>query len=149
MSNDSRVWITPDAHRRLTVELAVLQGTAEPAEAESLGIHLVEGPDARESRIHKIEELIRDAVIGQAPPDDGVAEPGMVLTIRYADDPDTETFLLGAREGVSGEAMSVYSPSSPLGQALMGAARGEQRSYKVPSGKTVSVTLVEAVPYSA
>jgi transcription elongation factor GreA len=149
MSNDSRVWITPNAHRRLTVELAVLRGTAEPAEAESMGIHLVEGPDAREARIHRIEDLLRDAVIGQAPPDDGVAEPGMVLTIRYADDPETETFLLGAREGVAGEAMSVYSPSSPLGRALLGARRGERRSYELPSGRTVSVTLVEAVPYRA
>ncbi|MBR8744134.1 GreA/GreB family elongation factor [Nocardiopsis sp. MG754419] len=147
MSHDSRAWLTPGAHRRLTVELAVLHGTAEPAEAENLGIHLVEGADAREARAHRIEDLLRDAVIGQAPPDDGVAEPGMVLTVRHGDETETETFLLGAREGVAAEEMSVYSPGSPLGEALLGAVRGEERSYRVPNGRTVRVTLVDAVPY--
>ncbi|WP_026117341.1 GreA/GreB family elongation factor [Nocardiopsis alkaliphila] len=149
MSHADRVWLTPSAHRRLTVELAILNGTADPAEAEALGIRLPEGKEARESRVHKLEELLKDAVTGEAPPDDGVAEPGMVLTVRHGDETETETFLLGLREGANEEELSVYSPQSPMGQALLGAARGEERSYKVPSGKTVRVTLVDAVPYQA
>ncbi|AFR06116.1 MULTISPECIES: GreA/GreB family elongation factor [Nocardiopsis] len=149
MSNDSTAWLTPGAHRRLTVELAALNGHTDTAEAESLGIRLAEGKDAREARIHKLEELLKHAVIGEAPPDDGVAEPGMILTVRYGGEEDTETFLLGVREGALDEELSVYSPQSPLGQALLGAVRGEERSYAVPSGRTVKVTLVDAVPYQA
>jgi transcription elongation factor GreA len=34
------------------------------------------------------------------PPDDGVVEPGMVLTVRYEGEDDTETFLIASRAGV-------------------------------------------------
>ena len=149
MTNANRVWLTPSAHHRITVELSVLNGTTDPEEADKLGIRLPEGKDARESRVLKLEELLKDAVIGESPPDDGVAEPGMVLTVRHGDETETDTFLLGFREGASGEELSVYSPESPMGQALLGAARGEERSYKVPSGRTVRVTLVDAVPYQS
>jgi transcription elongation factor GreA len=100
---------------------------------------------SRQARILQIHDLLANAVVGEDPPDDGIAEPGMVLTVRY-DDGETETFLLGVRvDDQSG--MEVYSPQSPLGKAIGGARPGEQRSYLVPSGATVTVTLVDAVPY--
>ena len=37
----------------------------------------------------------------------------------------------------------------PLGAALLNAKVGETRSYTVPSGNTVNVTLVSAEPYHA
>ena len=57
---------------------------------------------ARQERIRQIQDLLANAVVDKTPPDDGVAEPGMVLTARYDDTGDTETFLLGVRgaEGV-------------------------------------------------
>ena len=65
--------------------------------------------------------------------DDGVAEPGMVLTVRYDDTGEIETFLLGVR-GVEDADIDVYSMQSPLGSAIAGARVGEQRTYSIPSG---------------
>jgi transcription elongation GreA/GreB family factor len=86
------------------------------------------------------------AVVGEDPPDDGIAEPGMVVTIRYDDTGDTETFLLGVRCAEYGD-MEVYSNQSPLGAAIMGARPGERRTFTLPSGANLTVTLLKAVPY--
>ncbi|OHV01311.1 GreA/GreB family elongation factor [Mycobacterium talmoniae] len=141
MTSSERVWITPQTRDRLQAELAAL---AEP-HVEDEAVDLDER-QARQARIHQIHDLLNDAVVGEDPPDDGVAEPGMVLTVRYDATGETETFLLGAR-GVEHADLEVYSTQSPLGTAIIGAGRGEQRSYRVPSGATVSVTLLDAVPY--
>lgn len=141
MTSPERVWITPETRDRLQAELAELSESHAEAEAEDL-----DARRARQARIHQIHDLLSDAVVGEDPPDDGVAEPGMVLTVRYDGSDETETFLLGAR-GVEHGDMEVYSTQSPLGTAITGARPGEQCSYRVPSGATVSVTLVDAVPY--
>jgi transcription elongation GreA/GreB family factor len=72
----------------------------------------------------------------------------MVLTIRYDDDGETETFLLGVR-GAEDSELEVYSVHSPLGSAIAGARPGEQRTYTIPSGANLPVTLLSAVPYGA
>lgn len=87
-----------------------------------------------------------DSVVGEDPLDDGVAEPGMVVTIRYDDTSDIETFLLGVRGAEYGHT-EVYSIQSPLGAAIAGARPGERRAYTLPSGAILTVTLLEAVPY--
>jgi transcription elongation factor GreA len=68
------------------------------------------------------------------------------LTIRYDDTGDIETFLLGVRGAEHGD-MNVYSNRSPLGAAIEGARPGERRTYSLPSGGILAVTLLEAVPY--
>ena len=40
--------------------------------------------------------MLVDAVVGEDPPNDGVAEPGMVVTVRFGGSDEVETFLLGA-----------------------------------------------------
>jgi transcription elongation factor GreA len=146
MRETDRAWLTPEAFQRLRTELTGLieQETrgGDGGDAEVL----MEGT-RRKARIRELRELLHNAVVGRTPPDDGIAEPGMVLTIRFDDDAETETFLLGVRDGGDTGDLEVYSPDSPLGQALSGARQGEQRSYQVPSGRTVWVTLVRAVPY--
>ncbi|MBS9534038.1 GreA/GreB family elongation factor [Mycobacterium sp. M1] len=137
MTEPNGVWMTQDARDRLEAELAELRTAPEPDEYDER--------QARQARVHQIHELLASAVVGEDPPDDGVAEPGMVLTVRYDDGGDTETFLLGVRDD-HGD-LEVYSSESPLGRAIVGAKPGEQRSYQVPSGATVAVTLVDAVPY--
>ena len=137
----ARPWLTADAHARLTAELADLQREPDDGASEQ---DRLDRRQHRQARIRQLQNLLRNAVIGEDPPDDGVAEPGMVLTVRY-DDGDTETFLLGSRDE-TGE-LEVCSPDSPLGQALAGAKPGEKREYEVPSGAVVRVTLVEAHPY--
>ncbi|PXY27911.1 GreA/GreB family elongation factor [Prauserella muralis] len=143
-----RVWLTQDAYDRLCGELARLRSvpTAADGGAESLEPD-VEERHRRQNRIRELEALLHRAAVGETPPDDGIAEPGMVLTVRFDDDRDTETFLLGLRDGAEQDGLEVYSPDSPLGTALLGARQGEQRSYVVPSGATVRVTLIRAVPF--
>jgi transcription elongation GreA/GreB family factor len=90
--------MSPRAYERLQRELATLR-VLHPGATED------GGPDdnatavqrAWRSRIQRIHDLLDNAVVGEDPPDDGVAEPGMVLTIRYDDTGDIETFLLGVR----------------------------------------------------
>lgn len=138
------VWLTPQAADRLRKELAELTTPAETA--DDPGEHALARTQERAERLQQIQKLLDEAVIGQDPPDDGVAEPGMVLTIRYDGSGDMMTFLLGMREAEGGD-LDVYSPDSPLGAALVGARQGEQRSYHVPSGTLLPVTLLKAVPY--
>ncbi|MEB3070895.1 GreA/GreB family elongation factor [[Mycobacterium] vasticus] len=140
MSDSQGVWMTQQAKDRLLAELEEL---SEPVGGS--GTEDISEQQSRQARIHQIHDLLAVAVVGEDPPDDGVAEPGMVLTIRY-EDGDTETFLLGVRDDDQ-SGMEVYSPQSPLGKALTGARPGEQRSYQVPSGASVTVTLLDAVPY--
>jgi transcription elongation GreA/GreB family factor len=141
MTDAERVWMTQQTRDRLEAELAELTEPRDDADVDDWSER-----QARQSRIHQIHELLTNAVVGEDPPDDGVAEPGMVLTVRYDDTGETETFLLGVRDDDQ-SGMEVYSTQSPLGKALSGARPGEQRSYQVPSGATVSVTLLDAVPY--
>lgn len=141
-STASRVWLTPQAHHRLRNELTALlaprRGSAETGDFAS--------QRDRETRVRQINDLLTNAIVGEDPPDDGVAEPGMVLTVRFDDTGETETFLLGAR-GAEHGTIEVYSPDSPLGAAVNGARQGEQRAYRTPSGVEVVVTLLNAVPY--
>jgi transcription elongation factor GreA len=71
-----------------------------------------------------------------------------VVTVYFHDDKTTEKFLIGTRqEGVNAGKLEVYSPNSPLGAALLDAKEGEQRSYTLPNGNTMKVTLKKAEPY--
>ncbi|OXM45665.1 GreA/GreB family elongation factor [Amycolatopsis alba] len=139
----SSPWLTPETHARLVRELAALRrSTAGERDGDDeIALHT-----HRQARIRQIEDVLRGAVVGQDPPDDGIAEPGMVLTVEY-DDGDTETFLLGTRDEAGQGDLEVYSPDSPIGRALHGAKPGDRREYRVPSGGAVRVTLVGAEPY--
>ncbi|MGW0180549.1 GreA/GreB family elongation factor [Nocardia sp. NPDC003345] len=148
MTTGAPIWLTQQAHDQLRSELAEL------LTVDATGGHDTTDPDdritarhRRLARIAHIRDLLTHAVFGEDPPDDGIAEPGMVLTVRYDGPGDTETFLLGDRDAANGD-LEVYSPDSPLGAALTGARRGEQRTYRVPNGAEIRVTLLEAVPYS-
>ena len=141
-----RVWLTPQAHHRLRNELTTLLAPARTSLGEDTGESSFTSRRDRETRIRQINDLLTNAIVGEDPPDDGVAEPGMVLTVRFDDTAETETFLLGAR-GAEHGTIEVCSPDSPLGAAVHGARRGEQRAYRTPNGTTVLVTLLDAVPY--
>lgn len=142
--NTEQVWLPRDAHERVAGELAALLAEREACTADTGD---VSAQEQREMRIRHLRDVVRSAVVHE-PPDDGVAEPGMVLTVRFDGDDATETFLLGGREGAapSGD-LELCSPRSPLGRALAGAVSGEQREYAAPDGTRMRVTLVSAVPH--
>ena len=67
----------------------------------------------------------------------------MVVTIYFEDDADdTETFLLGSREIAATTELTVYSPESALGKAILGTRPGETVTYTAPSGSDIKVTVV-------
>jgi transcription elongation factor GreA len=140
-------WISPQAYERLQRELATLRelctAAAAAGDSDPNSAAVQRGWQARIQQIH---DLLVNAVVGEDPPNDGIAEPGMVLTIRDDDTGDTETFLLGVR-GAEYPDIEVYSNQSPLGAAITGARPGERRAYTLPSGATLTVTLLNAVPY--
>jgi transcription elongation factor GreA len=147
MPTTSRVWISPQAHERLHRELDTLRFLFSSGIADGdTDENATAVRRAWEIRIQQIHDLLINALVGEDPPNDGIAEPGMVVTIRYDDTGDTDTFLLGI-EGAEYADMAVYSIQSPLGAAIAGASPGERRTYRLPVGATVAVTLLKAVPY--
>jgi len=95
-----------------------------------------------EARIRQLEAMLRDAeiVTGETGAQ-GEVTTGVVVSLRYTGDEDTERYLIGwieeRREGVA-----VISPNSPLGQALIGRRQGDRVSYEAPSG-VQEVEIVE------
>lgn len=147
MLTRQRVWISREAYERLQQELATLrQLSAAGAINGDTDENAAAVYRGWQTRIQQIHDLLINAVVGEDPPDDGIAEPGMVVTIRYDDTGDTDTFLLGVRGAEYGD-MEVYSVQSPLGAAIAGARPGQRLSYQLPSGTALSVTVLKAVPY--
>jgi transcription elongation factor GreA len=154
-------WLTQEAYDRLQHELEELIAN-RPVIAKEINDRREEGDlrenggyqaareeqGKQEARILQLQETLRRAKVGEAPPDDGVAEPGMLVTVRYDGDSDTETFLLGSREEAETAGVAVYSPQSPIGKALNGRREGETVEYETPNGKTMKVELVSAKPYT-
>lgn len=159
---DSQVWLTQESFNKLKGELdqliahrpilaAEINDRREEGDLrENGGYHAArEQQGQEEARIRQLQELLNTAKVGEAPKQSGVALPGSVVKVYYdSDDSDTETFLIATRqESVSDGKLEVYSPNSPIGAALLNAKVGETRSYTVPNGSTVKVTLVSAEPY--
>ena len=154
----SASFLTKDAYDRLNAELEHLSGPgrteiAKRIEAareegdlkENGGYHAAKEEQGKmEARIRQLTQLLENAVVGETPPDDGVVEPGMVVTIDMFG--DELRFLLGSRE-IHGEDIEVYSEKSPLGEAILGKKAGESASYQAPNGKTIDVKILAAKPY--
>jgi transcription elongation factor GreA len=161
---DQTIWLTQDAYDKLQAELEDLKGPQrqeivarisaardEGDLKENGGYHAAKDEQGRiEARIRQLEDMLRKAEVGETPPDDGVVEPGMVVTFKFEGDDDDEaiTFLLlGARE-VEPEGLKVYTPQSPLGEAINGRKKGETVTYEA-NGKPQTVVILDAKPYSA
>ncbi len=162
-SETTTIWLTQDAFDKLQGELDNLRGPVrseivakisaardEGDLKENGGYHAAREEQGKtEARIRQLEDMLRRAEVGETPADDGVVEPGMTVTYKFAGDDDVETFLLGAREmeDVS-SGIKVYSPQSPLGSAIIGHKKGDTVGYQAPNGKVLEVEIVDAVPYT-
>ncbi len=160
-SDQDTIWLTQEAFDKLHAELESLKGPRrqevidrissardEGDLKENGGYHAAKDEQGKmEARIRQLEEMLRRAEVGETPPNDGVVEPGMVVTYRFVGDDETETFLLGARE-IEDAKIEVFSPQSPLGSAILGSKQGDTVTYNAPNGKTLKVEIVDAVPYS-
>lgn len=146
MSGNAAVWLTPAGWEQLKTELDTLQATVAHQQQVDEVDH--DKQQWQQQRIRELQDLLGSAEVGAPPPDDGIAESGMVLTVRFDEVGDTETFLLASRAGHEpDDTLEVYSPDSPLGRALLGATAGDTREYRLPSGATMTVTLLSAAPF--
>ena len=160
MSNDSSVtWLTQEAFDRRKAELEQLEGEGRLEIAKKIelareegdlkengGYHAAKEEQGKiEARIRVLTELLRHAVVGEAPQSSGVVEPGTVITATVLG--DDETFLLGSREIVGDADLDVYSEGSPLGVAIMGLKVGDETSYLAPNGKSIPVKIVKVETY--
>jgi transcription elongation factor GreA len=158
-TTENVTWLTQEAYDRLKAERDHLAGDgrteiAKKIEAardegdlrENGGYHAAkEEQGKQEARIRQLTQLLESAKVGQAPADNGVVEPGMVVTVDLGG--EEMTFLLGSRE-VSDPSLDVYSEKSPLGAAINGHTAGDSTSYKAPNGQQVAVKILAAKPYS-
>ena len=158
------VWLTQEAFDKLEAELANLKGPVRQEVVDRIsaareegdlkengGYHAAREEQGKmEARIRQLEDMLRRAQVGETPADDGIVEPGMKVTYKFAGDADddAETFLLGAREMADTTNLQVFSPQSPLGSAIIGKRTGETVPYTAPNGKTLEVEILDAVPYT-
>ncbi|MCQ2001677.1 transcription elongation factor GreA [Arthrobacter zhaoxinii] len=157
----SVAWLTQESYDRLKAELEHLSGPGrteivariEQARSEgdlkeNGGYHAAKEEQGKtEARIRQLTQLLETAHVGEAPADDGVVEPGMLVEARVAG--DVETFLLGSREIAGDSSIDVYSEKSPLGASIQGLKAGDSTTYTAPNGKSISVEIISAKPYIA
>ena len=155
MNDIAQTWLTQDAYDRLQSELAGMVGPGrdvivsriaaareEGDLKENGGYHAAKEEQGKlEARIRQLTALLRDAKVGEAPADTDRARAGTVVTIRFEGDDDEEKFLLGSREEHI-EGLQIYSPSSPLGVAVLGHGAGDVVTYQTPRGATMQVTVI-------
>ena len=159
VTDASVTWLTQEAYDRLKAELeelidnrpviaAEINARREEGDLkENGGYHAAKEEQGKmEARIRQLTQLLENATIGEKPADDGVVEPGMVVTVEMFG--DEETFLLGSRE-ITDDSMHVFSEKSPIGASVNGARVGDTVTYEAPNGKQVEVTVLATTPYDA
>ena len=139
----STTWLTQDAFDRLSGELEhlVANRTAMAQEIndrreegdlkENGGYHAArEEQGKQEGRIAQLQALLRSARVGEAPVSDGVAGPGMLVSVRFeGDDERGELPHRLARGGRDGGRRGVLL-GVPAGQGPDWRARGRHRRVR-------------------
>ena len=155
-------WLTQEAHGRLVSSLERMKGATradivakieaardEGDLKENGGYHAAKEEQGKlEARIRQLTALLRDVRVGTTPAGD-VVEEGCVVGVDYGDG-DAERFLFANRENATDEGgrigtLDVYSPESPIGQAIAGHAAGD---VVVFGPRSTSVTVVSVEPYA-
>jgi transcription elongation factor GreA len=153
-------YLTQEAYDRLKGELTQLTGEgrteiSKKIEAardegdlkENGGYHAAKEEQGKmEARIRQLTQLLENAIVGHAPQDDGIVEPGMVVTVKMLG--DKLTFLLGSREIADGSDLEVYSEKSPMGKAILDKKAGDVTTFRAPNGNEIEVKVISAKPYS-
>ena len=148
MSDTTETHLSREAFDRLQAELDDLttRGRVEIAtlieRARELGdlsengdYHAAKDDQGKmEARIRQLQAMLKNAEIVDSSSASGdTVAAGAVVTIRYEGDDDTERYLIGSIEERRDD-VSVISPGSPLGQALVGRGAGDMVEYEAPGG---------------
>lgn len=151
----SDIQLTSETHRRLVAELDDLttRGRVEIARAietaralgdlsENGDYHAARDSQGKmEARIRQLQALLGKAEVVDADGRGDSITTGMVVGLRYQGDDEGERYLIGSIEERR-EDVSVISPGSPLGKALMGRGAGQTVEYQAPGG-ALTVEIVE------
>jgi transcription elongation factor GreA len=89
-----------------------------------------------ESRIRQLQAMLkRVEIVDESGSEDGSVSLGSTVSLRYEgdDEDDTQRFFVGSIEERQGD-LPVVSPSSPLGQVLIGQRAGDAVEYRAPGG---------------
>ena len=156
------IWLTQEAFDRLTEEMAERSGPlreqiVKRIEAareegdlkENGGYHAAKEEQGKnEARVRVLRHMLETAKIGAPAAEEGTVAQGQVVKVRFPAFDDTETFLLGSREEAKTTTIDVYSPTSPLGAAVLGHKVGETVEYTTPNGKVLSVEIISTEAYT-
>jgi transcription elongation factor GreA len=154
-------WLTQEAHDRLSAELADREGPrrieiTKRIEAareegdlkENGGYHAArEEQGKNEARVRQLKQLLESAQIGVPDSAEDEVSHGKVITVRLVNFDETETFLLGSREEAAHASIDVYSPTSPLGAAVLGKKVGDSTTYTLANGKEMKVEILKVADY--
>ncbi|MEI8081630.1 MAG: transcription elongation factor GreA [Actinomycetes bacterium] len=162
MTQADETWLTQEAFDRLNEELTersssrrtditnkIAAAREEGDLKENGGYHAAKDEQGKnEARIRQLRQMLENAKIG-TPPDatEGKASQGTVVTVQFPDG-GTETFLLGSREEAATATIDVYSPTSPLGSAVLNNFEGSEVTYELPNGRSMTVAITKVEPYT-
>ncbi len=149
----AETWLSQEAFDRLRDELETLktegreQMSAEIERAREHGdlrenaeYHAAKDEQGKmEARIRQLEQLLRDARIGE-PADTDTVRPGLKVVLVV--DGDVETYLIGSREDQHDE-LEILSSESPMGTAVLGASVGDVVTFETPTGAKLDVEVRE------
>jgi transcription elongation factor GreA len=149
-SQEPTATLTLDAYLRIKAELEQLTTTGREQITEKIKIAREHGDlkenaeyhaakdeqGLMESKIRKLQHMLRDPEIVEAPVDADAVGPGMLVTIRPLDEdePDEETYLLAEHAEEKARGARTVTTTSPLGTALLGATPGDEVIYEAPGG---------------
>ena len=155
-------WLTQEGYDRLAAELAdrsgprraeitkrIEQAREEGDLKENGGYHAAKEEQGKnEARIRVLKHLLEHAKIGAPESAHDEVSHGKVVTVRFPAFDEEETFMLGSREEAAHASIEVYSPTSPLGAAVMGRRVGDAASYTLANGKEVTVEILKVEAYA-
>lgn len=156
--------LTLDAYLRLKAELGELTGSGREHISERIKVAREHG-DIRENaeydaakneqglmeaRIRRIQAMLRDPEIVEAPVDADDVGPGMLVTVRPLGDDEEEeeeTYLIAEHAEERAPGARTVTTTSPFGSALLGAVIGQEVAYEAPGG-TFRYVIVSLVPFA-
>ena len=155
-------WLTQEGYDKLAAELAdrsgprraeitkrIEQAREEGDLKENGGYHAAKEEQGKnEARIRVLKHLLEHAKIGAPESAHDEVSHGKVVTVRFPAFDEEETFMLGSREEAAHASIEVYSPTSPLGAAVMGRRVGDAASYTLANGKEVTVEILKVEAYA-
>ncbi|CAB4543338.1 MAG: transcription elongation factor GreA [Actinobacteria bacterium] len=156
------ILLTQDAYDRLRDELEQLilverqqiakriqEAREEGDLKENGGYHAAKEEQGKlEARINRLEEMLANATVGEADASDGIVKQGLLVVCDI--NGKANEFYLGSHEifedtkyekEIEEGDFAVYSPDSPIGQAIEGKKVGEKVSYSAPNGKEITVEI--------